>query len=173
MPGKFSFAVAGLLVILHCSLGLHLEMARTSAIRIRAATAKLHPQPRCLDTVSLRLRGGEQEQEQEQEQGQDTLLGRLKNNRSLNPSDHPNQLEWLLALLLSAYIAIGAPFSEYVPMLQELVKLPEKERELTASPSLDAEDLSVLTRLGLRPRRKSGWNGTAYGRSRKRSTRSL
>jgi len=120
--GKVSLAIAGLLATLPCTVGLQVEVAK-----FRAAPLKFHQRPRCPGVTSLRLRGGEEEVEK------DTLITRLKNNRSLNPSDHANQLEWFLALVLAAYVAIGAPFSEYVPLLQDLVKVPEKEKELTAA----------------------------------------
>ncbi|EKX50558.1 hypothetical protein GUITHDRAFT_103785 [Guillardia theta CCMP2712] len=115
--GKVSLAIAGLLATLPCTVGLQVEVAK-----FRAAPLKFHQRPRCPGVTSLRLRGGEEEVEK------DTLITRLKNNRSLNPSDHANQLEWFLALVLAAYVAIGAPFSEYVPLLQDLVKAAEKER---------------------------------------------
>eukprot|EP00285_Hemiselmis_virescens_P012660 CAMPEP_0173394174 /NCGR_PEP_ID=MMETSP1356-20130122/25557_1 /TAXON_ID=77927 ORGANISM="Hemiselmis virescens, Strain PCC157" /NCGR_SAMPLE_ID=MMETSP1356 /ASSEMBLY_ACC=CAM_ASM_000847 /LENGTH=290 /DNA_ID=CAMNT_0014352405 /DNA_START=22 /DNA_END=894 /DNA_ORIENTATION=+ len=85
----------------------------------------------------LRLRGGEDDSEAKEEEGGDepaaptTMIERLKANQSTNPSDHTSMLEWGIAVLLSIYAAIGAPFSCYIPIIRDLAVRKPIEKPLT------------------------------------------
>ena len=59
------------------------------------------------------------------------LYTSLKENRSLDPNDHPSSLQWVLAVLLAGYIAVGAPLAGYVPGMKELATVAPKEVPLT------------------------------------------
>ena len=53
-------------------------------------------------------------------------------------------LEWCLAVILTIYTLLGAPFSKYIPILQELVQPKAQE------PVLDAAAKERLERAQLR-----------------------
>jgi len=108
-----------------------------------------------LSRTQMRLRGGCEEPEEpaaevQEEEAAPKLAGfaaqlyiALKDNKSLDPNDHPSSFQWMLTVLLAAYIAVGAPLKEYVPGLRELATVEPKEVPLTQA-QLDRTEREAL-----------------------------
>ena len=132
-----------------------------------------------LSRTQMRLRGGAAEVQEEEAAPKPAgfaaqLYIALKDNKSLDPNDHPSSFQWMLtglnvrsslrsccfllltglhtdkltalsncAVLLAAYIAVGAPLKEYVPGLRELATVEPKEVPLTQA-QLDRTEREML-----------------------------